>query len=135
MADASDPRIAEAYADVRSNTSPTNWLLVGYKDNKTLQLEATGTGGATELASKFQENSCNYGYLRVEYKDEETSRTKFVFLTWKGESAPVMRKGNMSVHVSAVKAVVRDYSVEVNATEKGEVTDEDVLKKVRAANY
>jgi len=133
MANASDPAIAQAYNDVR--TKDNNWLLIGYQDNKTLKLVGTGSGGVEELAGHLSDDACFFGYLKVQLKDDETTRTKFIFFTWKGDTSPVMRKANMSIHVSAVKAVVKDFSVEINATEMSEVTSDFVRAKLKAANY
>eukprot|EP01115_Flamella_aegyptia_P001507 TRINITY_DN1249_c0_g1_i2.p1 TRINITY_DN1249_c0_g1~~TRINITY_DN1249_c0_g1_i2.p1 ORF type:complete len:96 (-),score=39.54 TRINITY_DN1249_c0_g1_i2:36-323(-) len=94
MADVSDSRIAEAYADVRNDATETNWFVLGYENNKKIVFLAKGSGGANELAQHFKPDSCNYGYVRLVNKDEETTRTKFVFISWKGDNAPVLRKGN-----------------------------------------
>lgn len=82
-------------------------MLIGYKDNKTLVLQARGSGGINEMAQNLTAESCNFAYLRVINKDDETTRTKFVFISWKGDNAPVMRKGNMSVHISSVKSIIK----------------------------
>eukprot|EP01118_Nematostelium_gracile_P000613 TRINITY_DN1066_c0_g2_i1.p1 TRINITY_DN1066_c0_g2~~TRINITY_DN1066_c0_g2_i1.p1 ORF type:complete len:136 (+),score=39.99 TRINITY_DN1066_c0_g2_i1:40-447(+) len=135
MADVSDSKIATAYAAVRSDSDDTNWLLLGYENNKKIVLIGSGSGGVEELASHLKDDSINFGYVRVTNKDEETTRSKFVFLTWLGENAPVMRKGNASVHVANVKSVIKDYSLELKKSEISEVTEEAVLKAVKSANY
>ena len=68
-------------------------LILGYETNKQIVLQGSGSGGPAELAHSLQNDAVNYGYLRVSFKDDETSRTKFVLFTWKGDNAPVMRKG------------------------------------------
>jgi hypothetical protein len=113
MADVSDSRIPEAYQAVRSDSNDTNWLLLGYENNKKITLLGSGSGGVDELASHLQDDAINFGYVRVTNKDDETTRSKFVFITWLGENAPVMRKGKMSVHIAPVKAVLKDYTLEL----------------------
>jgi len=135
MADVSDAGIVDAYNRVRKDNGDINWVLLGYENNKKLIVAGTGSGGINELASNLQDDQCNFGYARVVSKDDETTRTKFVFLTWKGDTAPVMRKGNMSVHVSNVKKVIKDYAVEVNAVEKSEINEDDIVNKLKKANY
>jgi len=135
MADVSDPAIVDAYNQVRKDDSGVNWLLLGYEGNKKIVLSGSGGGGISELVSQLQDDQCNFGYLRVVNSHEETSRTKFVFISWKGENSPVMRKGNMSVHVSNVKKVIRDYAIEISATEKSELTEEEIMAKLKKANY
>ena len=41
----------------------------------------------------------------------------------------------MSVHISNVKALLKDYSIEINATEASDVSEEEIMKKIKAANY
>lgn len=84
----SDPAIAQAYEDVRSDKSETNWMLLKYetagKDN--LQLAATGEGDIAELAEKLGEDEACYAYVRVRLgNDEYSERIKFVFVVWAGE--------------------------------------------------
>eukprot|EP01119_Soliformovum_irregulare_P012379 TRINITY_DN3211_c0_g1_i1.p1 TRINITY_DN3211_c0_g1~~TRINITY_DN3211_c0_g1_i1.p1 ORF type:complete len:136 (+),score=49.58 TRINITY_DN3211_c0_g1_i1:95-502(+) len=135
MADVTDPNIAEAYKAVRNDADETNWLVVGYETNKKLVLQAKGSGGMDELVSNLKEDSCNFAYTKVVSKDEETTRAKFVFITWIGENASVMRKGNMSVHVANIKSVIRDYTLELKASEKSDLSDDAILSAVKKVNY
>jgi len=135
MADVSDSSIDDAYAKVRKNDGEINWLLLGYENNKKIVLVGSGGGGVSEMAGNVSADGCFYGYLRVVLQDDETKRTKFVFVTFKGDNAPVMRKGNMSVHINNVKTKIKDFSVQVNATEASELTEEAVLGKIKSANY
>ena len=135
MADVSDPQIAEAYADIRKEGSDTNWMLVGYENNKKLVLVGKGAGGISEMATSMSNDACFFGFLKVTYKSDETTRTKFVFFSFKGDTAPVMRKGNMSVHVTSVKKVIKDFSIEYSTSEVSEVTEECIMKKIKASNY
>jgi hypothetical protein len=50
--------------------------------------------------------------------DELSKRSKFVFVTWCGPGVKVMRKAKLSVHVSAVKNVIKTFAVEVAASSK-----------------
>jgi hypothetical protein len=110
-------------------------LLLGYENNKKIVFLESGSGGVNELAGKLQPSDCYYGYARLQVKDNETTRTKFVFITFKGENAPVMRKGNMSVHITNVKSKIKDFSLQFNAVDPSEVTEEEVLKRIKSINY
>jgi hypothetical protein len=84
----SDPDIAQAYEDVRSDKSETAWLVLKYesatKDN--LKLAGTGTGTIEELTESLEEDEAAYAYVRVKLgNDEYSERTKFVFVVWAGE--------------------------------------------------
>jgi len=97
--------------------------------------QAEGSGGASELVSHFQDNECQYAYLKVKYEADESKRTKFVLLSWAGPSASVLKKGKMSVHKAAVKQVVREFSVEIHVTDRSEIDDAIVLDRIKKANY
>jgi hypothetical protein len=83
-----DPDIAQAYEDVRSDKSETNWMVLKYesamKDN--LKLDKTGTGDISEMCETLGEDEAAYAYVRVRLgNDEYSERTKFVFVVWAGE--------------------------------------------------
>ena len=83
------PDIAQAYEDVRSDKSETNWMVLKYesamKDN--LKLAATGSGTIEEMTDdQLGEDEAAYAYVRVRLgNDEYSERTKFVFVVWAGE--------------------------------------------------
>eukprot|EP01102_Stenamoeba_stenopodia_P003624 TRINITY_DN13799_c0_g1_i1.p1 TRINITY_DN13799_c0_g1~~TRINITY_DN13799_c0_g1_i1.p1 ORF type:complete len:136 (+),score=32.57 TRINITY_DN13799_c0_g1_i1:137-544(+) len=135
MADISDQRIVDAYQKVRNDASGVNWFTIGYEGNTKLVFQNEGSGGVSELVSHFQDNECQYAYLKVKYEADESKRTKFVLLSWAGPSASVLKKGKMSVHKSAVKQVVREFSVEIHVTDRSEIDDEIVLDRIKKANY
>jgi hypothetical protein len=84
----SDPEIAQAYEDVRSDKSDTTWLVLKYvsatSDN--LTLSQTGTGEIAEMTESLGEDEAAYAYVRMRLgNDEYSERTKFVFVVWAGE--------------------------------------------------
>ncbi|KAI0763122.1 hypothetical protein BD413DRAFT_585335 [Trametes elegans] len=98
MADLSDPKIDEAYQDVRSDKTDTNWLLVDYESDRSdkLQLTATGSGGLEELREKLDDSKASYAYVRVQYaNDKESKREKFILVVWIGPQCKVMRKAKV----------------------------------------
>ncbi|PSR70594.1 hypothetical protein EW026_g1636 [Hermanssonia centrifuga] len=136
MADVSDSKIDEAYNDVRSDKTETNWLLLDYETDRSdvLQLTATGTGGLEELRDKLDESKASYAYVRVRYSnDKESQREKFILVVWIGPSCKVMRKAKISVHAADVKQVLRVFSIEVPAREKDDLKEEPIVVKLRKA--
>ncbi|KAG9086469.1 hypothetical protein FRC06_003072 [Ceratobasidium sp. 370] len=138
MADVSQPEIAAAYEDVRSNKSETNWLLVKYESERSdkLKLVATGTGGLTELRESphLGDVDVAYAYVRVAYaNDKESKREKFTLVTWIGKDARVMRKAKASVHLTDVKKVLNTYSIEVSAREANDLAEEPIVIRLRKA--
>ena len=136
MADLSDPKIDEAYQDVRLDKSETNWLLLDYESDRSdkLKLTSTGSGGLAELRDQLDDSKASYGYVRVQYSnDKESTRETFILVIWIGPDCKVMRKAKISVHTADVKAVLRVYSMEVPAREKDDLKEEPIVIKLRKA--
>ncbi|TFY62671.1 hypothetical protein EVJ58_g3711 [Rhodofomes roseus] len=136
MADVSDPKIDEAYLDVRSDKTETNWLLSDYESDRSdkLTLTATGSGGLEELREHLDESKASFAYARVQYaNDKESKREKFIFIVWIGPNCKVMRKAKISVHAADVKQVLRVYSLEVPAREKDDLKEEPIIVRLRKA--
>ncbi|KAL1949230.1 hypothetical protein VTO73DRAFT_11036 [Trametes versicolor] len=136
MADLSDPKIDEAYQDVRADKTDTNWLLLDYESDRSdkLQLTSTGSGGLAELREQLDDSKASYAYVRVQYaNDKESKREKFILVVWIGPNCKVMRKAKISVHAADVKTVLRVYSVEVPAREKDDLKEEPIVIKLRKA--
>lgn len=72
MSGADCPEILAAYNAVRSNTDPTNWLLISYAGavGDKLQLAKTGSGGLEELKEELDDSQAQYAYLRLEYAND-----------------------------------------------------------------
>lgn len=99
MADLSDPKIDEAYQDVRSDKSETNWLLLDYESDRSdkLTVTQTGTGGLAELRDALGDSKASYAYVRVTFSnDKESQREKFILVVWIGPGCKVMRKAKRS---------------------------------------
>lgn len=136
MSGADSPEILAAYDDVRSDKSPTNWLLISYSaaTGNQLVLSKTGTGGLEELASELDDTQVQYAYARVEYaNDVESKRVKFAVIIWIGGSAKVMRKARASIESGAVKKVLAHHSIQVDASEKRDLDEKDIVARLRKA--
>ncbi|EXF81772.1 cofilin/tropomyosin-type actin-binding protein [Colletotrichum fioriniae PJ7] len=130
------PEIAAAYDAVRSDKDETSWLLISYASavgNK-MTLTKTGTGGLSELASELDDSQVQYAYVRVEYaNDVESKRVKFAFVIWIGQNTKIMRKARVSIESSEVKRVLPHHSITVNADHKGDLDEDDIVKRLRKA--
>jgi len=134
MADVSDPNIQEAYLDVRSDKSDTNWLLLDYEGDRSDKLVLTqkGSGGLDELRGVLSDSRASYGYVRVSFSnDKESQREKFVLVVWIGKDTKVMRKGKISVHSADVKLVLRTFSIEVAARERDDLKEDPIIVRLR----
>lgn len=130
-----DPAIAEAYSAVRDDKSDTSWLLLSSPPGKQdLALSKTGTGGLAELAAELDDSQVQYAYVRVTYRlDEESQRTKFVLIIWIGPKTKVMRKARVSIESGEVKKVLSHHSIQVDASEKADLDEAEVVKRLKKA--
>ncbi|KAF6764316.1 ADF-like domain-containing protein [Ephemerocybe angulata] len=137
MADVSDPAINEAYLDVRSDKSETNFVLLDYASDRSdkLVVTKTGTGGLDELTELLDDAKASFAYVRVSYaNDKESTREKFALVIWIGHNCKsVMRKAKISVHTADVKNVLRVYSIEVAARDKEDLGEDQIVTKMRKA--
>jgi len=136
MADVSNPKIQEAYLDVRSDKSETNWLLLDYEGERSdkLDLTQTGSGGLNELSGILDDSKASFGYARVSYSnDKESQREKFVLIVWIGKNTKVMRKAKISVHSADIMTVLGVFSIEVAATERDDLKEDPIIIRLRKA--
>jgi hypothetical protein len=130
-----------------------------YEDEKSNKLKLTemGKGDLAEFASKLDNGRATYGIIRVKYSnDEQSTREKFVFVIWIGPDVKVMRRARVSnvpdiylranlsfltlqvsVHAADVKSVIRSFSMEVKASSKDDLKEDEVVNQLRrlGANY
>lgn len=136
MSGADAPEILSAYEAVRSDKDATNWLLISYAEatGSRLTLTATGTGGLAELRDRLDPGEVQYAYVRVEYaNDKESSRTKFALVTWIGDATKVMRKARAAVESVAVKKVLAHHSITIDAGDRRDLDEADVVARLRRA--
>merc|ERR1712093_67081 len=136
MADVSAPEIKDAYDAVRSDKDDKTWLLLDYAGDRSdkLVLTATGTGGLDELMGQLKEGNASFAYVRVKYaNDVESTREKFILVTWIGKDVRVLRKAKLSVHAADVKRVISVFSLEVPANSLDDLAEEPIVVRLRKA--
>jgi hypothetical protein len=133
MADCSDPRIAEAYADVRSNTTETNWMTLQYETNKKIIFHRSGSDGVSGLHLALEELEVGYAYIRFQVGDEKIKNYKFVFITWAKPEAGVMKKANLSVHVAKVKEIVKEATLFISAESTDNIEEGVIISQLQKA--
>eukprot|EP01101_Sappina_pedata_P007109 TRINITY_DN36_c0_g1_i1.p2 TRINITY_DN36_c0_g1~~TRINITY_DN36_c0_g1_i1.p2 ORF type:complete len:168 (-),score=92.50 TRINITY_DN36_c0_g1_i1:121-555(-) len=138
MCDVSDPAIAQAYQDIRSDANPTNWVVLEYSSKVALKVKATGSGGFDEFQSNFEDDKAQFGFLRVTTGDSESKRSKFAFVSWVGSGVGALARAKCSVHKADVKTIFRDYAAELHAEAREELDEQIIMDKIvkaGGANY
>jgi len=133
MVDVSDDQIKALYDTIRKDSSQTNWVVIGFASGTKLEVQGSGEGGVSEMATYFKDDQPMFGYLRVISGDQESKRAKFVFVSWCGGKVGALKRAKVSVQKAEVKKVFRDFAVEIHAEAVDEITEEIVMGKVRKA--
>ncbi|MFD9126579.1 coactosin family protein [Kitasatospora sp. NPDC059571] len=110
-----------------------DWATFGYEGND-IVVAGTGTGFES-LPGALPDDAPMYAYCRVDIPTEETTRTRFVLISWVGEGTSPMKKGKVSVDKPALKAVIKDVTIEIATSDRDDLTQDKVIQKVRSANY
>ncbi|XP_055949478.1 coactosin-like protein [Argiope bruennichi] len=137
MASAVDKEgVRDAYQDVRSDTSDTNWALFRYKGAEIVH-DCSGEN-LQELKDALSDDERAFAFVRVFAGDEMSKRKKFVLLTWVGPSVSTLKRARVSIDKALVKQVVQNFAVELQIESPDELTDEYLraaVDKVGGANY
>ena len=130
----SDSSIAETWENIRRD-GDINWLLVGYDDNdaKQIKLVGSGSGGFSELKSHLDDNAVLYGVFKVIGVDQDSRRTKLVFVTWIGSGLSPLKRARTSTHKSAFTQYFNGFHVEVYASTQDDLTEEDIISRLNAS--
>jgi len=125
--------IRAAIKDVRSDSTSTNWALVGYEGKKgnTLVLHGSGSGGLDELIALLDDDMVGYGIYRTTERFDETEAVKFVFVEWKGEGIDRMHKARLGTHSGTVKSLFSPFHIDILASSKTEISSEIVQQKIK----
>ncbi|KAI7891864.1 uncharacterized protein EV154DRAFT_551186 [Mucor mucedo] len=137
----SDPALTEAYDDVRDDKTETNWVFFDFADGKPdrLRVAGSGSGGLSEFVSQLKPEVAGWGYIRMNMSNDEYSqRIKFVLVPWCGEKVGIMRKAKLSIQISDVKNICRNFHIEVPASHTHDLSEDEVMTRLRragGANY
>eukprot|EP00029_Vermamoeba_vermiformis_P002524 TRINITY_DN128_c0_g1_i1.p1 TRINITY_DN128_c0_g1~~TRINITY_DN128_c0_g1_i1.p1 ORF type:complete len:142 (+),score=41.13 TRINITY_DN128_c0_g1_i1:277-702(+) len=111
-----------------------NWVLFTYGDNNTIVEAGKGNGGFAEFKSHLKEDGIFYGGFRVMAVDEENSkRSKFIFVTWVGEKVSPLKRARVSTHKPLVREKCVGAHIELQAASEDDLTEEVVTKKLASS--
>eukprot|EP00123_Amoebidium_parasiticum_P005353 comp16563_c0_seq1/m.14660 comp16563_c0_seq1/g.14660 ORF comp16563_c0_seq1/g.14660 comp16563_c0_seq1/m.14660 type:complete len:218 (-) comp16563_c0_seq1:426-1079(-) len=127
-----DPAVTEYVQDVRNDSTETNWAVFAV-EGKSVVAKAKGSTGREGLLEEFKNENVQYALLRTISGDQESRRTKFVFITWIGPNVSALQKGKAATLKSTVVPVVGQFHIEVQTDDKKFLTEEEITKKLKAA--
>jgi len=122
-----------AIADVRNDSSDTNWVLATYEgaNSNTIKLLAKGAGGADELIAHLNDDIVGYGLFRGVETFDLTQNVRFAFINWVGENIHRMLRAKLGTHSGAIKELFSPYHVDLNPTNKAEISAEILGERIR----
>jgi len=124
--------IRQAYDDVRSDTSDTQWAVFKFDEKNRLKAEGTGKD-FKDFKGSFSNEDRGFGYIRINTGDEMSKRAKFVFVTWVGPSVSVMKKAKMSTDKALMKDIIQNMSVELQFENHSEFSQDFFKSQVDKA--
>lgn len=125
-----------AYEDVRNDSSETAWAVFKFEGNS-LIVDSTGEE-YEEFVDKFGDDERAFGFVRIYTGDELSKRAKFAMITWCGCDVSPLKRAKMSTDKAIAKQVIQSVAVEIQTSEKEELTYSAVkgeLIKAGGANY
>eukprot|EP01100_Stratorugosa_tubuloviscum_P002126 TRINITY_DN1487_c0_g1_i1.p1 TRINITY_DN1487_c0_g1~~TRINITY_DN1487_c0_g1_i1.p1 ORF type:complete len:334 (+),score=173.54 TRINITY_DN1487_c0_g1_i1:94-1095(+) len=105
--------------DVKSDATPTTWVLFSYTNIRQPQkvaFVASGTGNIEELALHFQPDQVHYAFLRTTDRVDESVTTKFIYLNWVGPNVSPMTKGKITTHKGSVESFFAPFTISMFGT-------------------
>jgi len=90
------PNISELWNAVRSDTDPTNYLLLKYMSGNDIIPCGCGEGGLDEMVSQLEDDDVYFGGIRCEVK----GMMKFFSFSFVGKNVGGMKRGKSSLHKS-----------------------------------
>jgi len=128
-----EKELRHAIADVRSDASPTNWVLATYDgpNSNNIVLKGSGEGGAAELLSHLTDDTVGYGLIRQSEKFDDSTRVMFAFINWTGENIHRMLRARLGTHSGAIKDIFSPYHVNINASNDSEISEAIVTTTIR----
>ncbi|XP_044516383.1 drebrin-like protein [Gracilinanus agilis] len=125
--------LQEAYRQVVTEKSPTDWALFTYEGNSNdIRVAGTGEGGLEEMVEELNSGKVMYAFCRV--KDPNSGLPKFVLVNWTGEGVNDVRKGACANHVSTMANFLKGAHVTINARAEEDVEPESIMQKVAKAS-
>jgi len=129
--------IPNAWAQVMDDEDPIGWMLCEYgPDGKTLELKTKGEGGLSNFKTSLG-NSIAWGGFRCYAVDRrggvDCKRIKLVFIQYRPESAPAMKKAKQSSHKGDVKDVLTGAHLDVTVENEGDLDEQELITRLQEA--
>eukprot|EP01091_Cochliopodium_minus_P014486 TRINITY_DN4920_c0_g1_i1.p1 TRINITY_DN4920_c0_g1~~TRINITY_DN4920_c0_g1_i1.p1 ORF type:complete len:517 (-),score=144.86 TRINITY_DN4920_c0_g1_i1:18-1568(-) len=125
-------QLDEAVNKLKSPSSLSGWVLIGYKSANMLFFKKEGTGGPEQLLEEFKDNEVLYALLRVPVSRDEIivgKSTWDIFVSWIGPKINIVTKGKVKGLLGQVMDLMRPYHADLVLINKENFDLKNILAK------
>ncbi|KAG2377782.1 hypothetical protein C9374_008867 [Naegleria lovaniensis] len=124
--------LIDSMKELQSDSNDISWVMISYKDSKTLQLEDKGTGTAESFKSKLTDDKVFY-ILYKQFLEELGGAPKAILIAWVGQDVKPMAKASTTPHrIALFKYCLRHVSLssEYQPISINELDNDSIFGKV-----
>jgi cofilin len=102
------------------------------EDKKKVVFDSSGDKDASydDFCKALPDKSCRYAVIHYIMVKENGTREKMVFVAWSPDSAPVKEKMIFAGSNTSVKKVLDGINYEFQVTDRGELKEDELKKKL-----
>ena len=124
--------LIEKMKELQSDSNSLSWIMISYKDSKTLQLEASGSGDFNNFKPKLTDDKVFY-ILYKQFLEELGGAPKTILIAFVGPEVRPMAKASSTPHrIALFKYCLRlvTLSSEYQATQASDIDYDSIFGKV-----
>ncbi|EFA84798.1 hypothetical protein PPL_01791 [Heterostelium album PN500] len=132
-------KIKEALEHYKRADNVSDWIVLGYTSPTTVELVATGSGGAATLSKQLDDSKVLYILVKEEYDESDPgfkegvignkANSKDIFIAWTGPKVGIIEKGKKKSHVGDAKACFQPFHAELTAVNSAHFNDRVIKDK------
>jgi hypothetical protein len=131
-----DPSVTATWEHMLDDNSPVTWMLAQYDaSGKNITMKGSGPGGLKALTANLTDGVCAWGGFRCYGVDKRGSlvvrRPKIVFVMYKPNGAPAMRKAKMASHKGTLKGEMQGAHMDLTAESHEEFDEQELIVKLQ----
>jgi hypothetical protein len=133
--DGEHDKARDALAQVRSDTSETDWAAITFAgktgpQSQKLKFLGSGTGGTTQLKEHLEDDAITFALVRVTDKIDNSVTVKFIWVNWLGNNVPRMMKARLSTQLGGVENFIGQHHISHSCSAQNEISHSMIMEKV-----
>jgi len=127
---ADDGSVQKALTELRVEGKSSTFLVLGFSTPNLVGVIGGGEGSMTEALVHVPDDVERYILIRKDTKVELAKTVKFVFIAYTPSTVKPLRKAFLSTAYRHIVSVVKPFHVELQISDKKELTEEMILKEI-----